>query len=95
MRVDDLADAFAAAFDQAEADPLIERRREADRGDIALAPGQRRRIVFLQEMRSGADAVGLVEGPDADDSVAVLRHHAFAACHHAPDIVLLGRHHAS
>src|SRR5262245_39420095 len=59
--LDDLAMALAPVPEERKAQPIAERRRIGDRGNVALATCERGSIVFLQELRSGTDAVRLVD----------------------------------
>ena len=81
--------------EQAEADPVAERRRERDRGHVALVVLGRRRRAERDEMRAGAQPLGAVDRPEARRaSAGPGRRSAGRSAMSAADEVLLGRHHA-
>src|SRR5439155_25177653 len=90
---DDLASSLAPALDQAEANPLIEHRREANRCDVALVRLWAWDRSLGKNMSARTQAPRLVGRLDTDDHLPVRRNQCFTPSHHAADEVLFLGHH--
>src|SRR3954452_7645301 len=89
-----LADPFRPAAEKAETDPMPERRRERDRGHVALVVFGARRRAKRDEMRAGAQPLPRLDRPEAGEHRALRIEERRALRHEAADEILPRRHHA-
>ena len=90
-----LAVARWPACQQAEPDPVAERRRERDRRHVALVVGRHRLGAHGHEMRAGPQPRRAIDRLEADQRRPVGRQQRRPVRHDAADVVLARRHHAA
>src|SRR5262249_59309558 len=87
----DLTVTLRSVCQQAESEPMPERRREGNRGDIALIVGGGRFRAFGDEMGSGAEPILTVDRPEAHKRRTRGIHDRRTRRHEPADEVLLRR----